>query len=255
MKRNSNYNFHDHAVSETVGYIIIFAIMMTGISLITLYGYPALMSEQSNANIKNMENNMIVLQNDIKSLAFKSVPYKETTIQVSGGTLSVKNPATAGGSPRFEITYSNVTDSYVMAPPFYPGELHFESDNGEAVVILENGGVIIRYWSSPTGSAMISDPRWFYDSTTKTMVIPLIKIHSDTSLAQTGIGTVQMSIKEEAPIELSYNSGQVAVTYIPDITNHHLTAWQNNYFAKLGLPQSNVDNLIIKRYDITIIGL
>ena len=77
-------------VPEVVGFIIILGIMMTGIGLVTLYGYPALIQEQANANIKNMERNMIVLQNDMKSLTYKSVPYEETTLVVTGGTLSVQ---------------------------------------------------------------------------------------------------------------------------------------------------------------------
>ena len=80
---------NDSAVSEVVGFIIIFGIMLSGIALITLYGYPMLLQEQQNTNIRNMERNMILLQSDVNSLVYKSVPYKETTMQVSGGTLSV----------------------------------------------------------------------------------------------------------------------------------------------------------------------
>ncbi|MGF3497994.1 MAG: DUF7289 family protein, partial [Methanolinea tarda] len=80
------------AVSETVGYIIIFGIMMSGIALVTLLGYPALLNQQQEANIRNMERNMIVLQSDVNALVYKSVPYKETTMQVNGGVVSVKRP-------------------------------------------------------------------------------------------------------------------------------------------------------------------
>ena len=61
--------------------------MVTGIGLVTLYGYPILLNEQSNANIRNMEQNMIVLQTDVNSLLYKEVPYKETSMQISGGSL------------------------------------------------------------------------------------------------------------------------------------------------------------------------
>ena len=77
---------NDSAVSEVVGFIMIFGIMLSGIGLITLYGYPMLLQEQQNTNIRNMERNMILLQSDVNSLVYKSVPYKETTMQVSGGT-------------------------------------------------------------------------------------------------------------------------------------------------------------------------
>ena len=69
--------------------MLIFTIILAGIGLVTLYGYPMLMQQQTNADEKIMEKNMIVLQNDIKSLAYKTVPYKETSLKIGGGTLFV----------------------------------------------------------------------------------------------------------------------------------------------------------------------
>nr|HPK81343.1 hypothetical protein [Methanoculleus sp.] len=68
---------NEKAVSEAIGFILILGIVLTGIGLVTLYGYPVLVKEQSNADVRNMERAMIVIQNDMKSLCFKNVPYKE----------------------------------------------------------------------------------------------------------------------------------------------------------------------------------
>ena len=92
-------------VSETIGYIIIFGIMMTGIALVSVYGYPLLVNQQATSNIQNMERNMISLQTDVNSLTFKNVPYKESTVQVSGGTLSVAIPNS--NTPFFRIIPQN----------------------------------------------------------------------------------------------------------------------------------------------------
>ena len=83
---------NEYGVSEVIGFILILGIVITGMGLVTLYGYPILLKEQQNANIKNMERNMIVLQNEVKGLAYKSVPYRETTMQITGGTLEVIRP-------------------------------------------------------------------------------------------------------------------------------------------------------------------
>jgi hypothetical protein len=64
----------ESGVSETVGFLLVFGIVVTGIAMVTLYGYPALMQEQQNANVRNMERTLIILQNDLKSLAYKNVP-------------------------------------------------------------------------------------------------------------------------------------------------------------------------------------
>ena len=91
--------FDDQGVSEAIGFMLIFTIVIAGIGLVTLYGYPLLLQQQVGADEKIMEKNMIVLQNDIKSLAYKTVPFKETSLKIGGGSLTVYNssytPATS----------------------------------------------------------------------------------------------------------------------------------------------------------------
>jgi hypothetical protein len=64
---------NDQGVSEAIGFMLVFTIIIAGIGLVTLYGYPLLLQQQVSADEKIMEKNMIVLQNDIKSLAYKTV--------------------------------------------------------------------------------------------------------------------------------------------------------------------------------------
>lgn len=258
----SSYNNGEQAVSETVGYIIIFAIMMTGISLITLYGYPALMKEQSSANVKNMENNLIVLQNDINSLVFKSVPYKETTIQVGGGTLSWGNY-----NQYFVVT----DDSGPILPQFKTHELRYINDDGNTILGLENGAVNL-YAPAQGGSVMLSKPRWFYDNSTdeSVLVLEFINITSSNPVAQTGIGTVRMNITQLGTID-QLVAGNVHITYCSDIAHdNYQTAWKNylsdsdifSNFATMTYPgppaiyhYSEVDRIVIKSYTIDILGL
>jgi hypothetical protein len=266
MSKKRRFKNKESAVSETVGYIIIFGIVMTGIGLVTLYGYPLLLQEQANANIKNMERNMIVLQNDMNSLTYKNVPYQETSLQVSGGTLmsidSDQNPQmfkiTRGGAEYF---------------PFQPGELRFVSENNDAVISLENGAVHISYWSQE-GSAMLSEPRWFFDQSDQknTYIFTFIKLSSD-SLAQTGIGTVQMKLVPTTPYEPIVITGEsVTIEYHADPDNNYNVAWKN-YFENPDLYLTedgsstafdriyNLDTtqdpteLVIKEFEIEILSL
>lgn len=259
----------ESGVSEVVGFILIVGIMMTGIALVTLYGYPALLKEQTNANIRNMERNMIVLQNDMKSLTYKGVPYKETAIQVSGGTLSLKNP---GASPFFDIT---IDGAPISDMPFYPGELHYYSMDDQSVISLENGGVHKNYWSDPQkGSVMLAKPRWFYDidpiTGDPTFVIYLIKIHGIPGMATTGTANVQMKVigaTQDSPYDTEGKT--VRIEYNPDNENNYYRAW-DLYFSDPSLKMlnqasspanvqytldSSVKQLIVKRYDIELVGL
>ena len=79
----------DDGISESIGFLLIFTMVIVGIGLVTLYGYPMLLREQTSADQQIMQKSMIVLQNDVKSLTFKTVPYKETMLNTGGGSLTV----------------------------------------------------------------------------------------------------------------------------------------------------------------------
>ena len=90
-------------VSESIGFMLIFTIVIAGIALVTLYGYPLLLQQQLGAEEKIMEKNMIVLQNDMKSLAYKTVPFKETALKIGGGSLTVYNSSYTPSSSTLDL--------------------------------------------------------------------------------------------------------------------------------------------------------
>ena len=257
---------NDKAVSEAIGFVLILGIVISGIGLVTLYGYPVLVKEQSNTDVKNMERAMIVIQNDMKSLCYKNVPYKETSLQVSGGTLEVID---AGDSTRnVTITSTSGYDSGLLEL----GELHYRSDRGTESIILENGAVVMRQ-EDATGSAMLAEPRWFCDvdtttdPPTKTFVIYLMEIDADEPMAKSGMTTVKMKRLDALSDPPIPNPGTVKVTY-NDTSEECSTAWKNYLTSTVGMSVSadpgdpegtytlpDVDKLVIKRYSIQILGI
>jgi hypothetical protein len=252
MKRK--YSLNDQiAVSETIGFMLILAIMVTGIGLVTLYGYPILLQEQANANIRNMERNIIVLQNDVTALIFKNIPYKETSMQINGGTLFVIRPNAfaSPGQSYFTIHRSEppplgVDIPFNSADPlstkFYPGLIQFESSSATAIIGLQNGAVVTNGFSETGGSNMLSEPRWFLDDVedpllpiSRTLVINMIQIDSVSELSSNGVGTIQMSVSQLYPtqdinlVTIANPAGEtIDITYA-DNGEGYSTAWQN-YF-------------------------
>ncbi|WP_317063923.1 DUF7289 family protein [Methanoculleus caldifontis] len=250
---------NEKAVSEAIGFVLILGIVISGIGLVTLYGYPVLVKEQSNTDVKNMERAMIVIQNDMKSLCFKNVPYKETSLQVSGGTLEVID---AGSSaPTFEIS----CDGFGPVE-FHPGGLVYRSDRGTEVITLENGAVMKRQEDS-TGSVMLAEPRWFYDvnpvTGEKTFVIYIMNISTDETTAKSGMATVRMSLEGTIPHMPPGDAVDVMVRYTGDTENDLTTAWEN--YLTGGSPGmsgsggiytlAGVKKLIVKEYRIKIHGV
>lgn len=240
MDKNTRSN--ESGVSEAIGFMLIFGMVIVGIGLVTLYGYPLLLKQQVGADEKIMEKNMIVLQNDVKSLAYKTVPFKETSLKIGGGALTIYN--SSADSPSSNISIDNgVVASYL--PPFTvntrftPGELRYESVSSQTDISLQNGAVVLRPHSA-TGSVMLAEPRWFFDKVTNTMVFNLVEFTSETIMAKEGIGTVQMSLTGET----YYNetlvpvNGNVTITYNPDATQDYSVAWDNYIWNSWNIPQS-----------------
>ncbi len=250
---------NDRAVSEAIGFVLILGVMVSSIALVTLYGYPVLLKEQTNTDIRNMERGMIVLQNDVKSLCYKTVPYEETTLQVSGGTLSVADASPS--PPSFDISTS---DGYSTGEIFL-GELRYHSDRGSEVITLENGAVLTRQ-EGQQGSTILAEPRWFYDEQTKTLVIFMIEFDAAEAISTSGMSTVQMSLVDPvpAPVERTHSAPGMTVTigYTPDSDNDLSVGWKNYLTGTLGMTETtpgsntytleNVERLIIKSYTVRI---
>ena len=267
--KNHIIKSNEAGVSESIGFMLIFTIVIAGIALVTLYGYPLLLQQQMGAEEKIMEKNMIVLQNDFKSLAYKTVPYKETSLKIGGGSMTVYNSSYNPSSSSITIRYSSPTD----VNSFQPGELRYESVSSQTDISLQNGAVVLRplvSQGSKHGSTMLAEPRWFYDVPTGTMVINLINITSDDLMAKEGIGTVRMKlIPVPNPYTYIDNPGvsNVEFDYTPHSVQDYSVAW-DNYIMKIpgmtrisGNPGSgglityrlpNVDKLVIKRYEVKI---
>jgi hypothetical protein len=271
-------------ISESIGFILIFSIVMAGIGLVTLYGYPMLMAQQSNANERIMEKNMIVLQNDLKSIAYKTVPYKESSLRVEGGSLTVYNTQSSPVISKIDINDCTGNPPYYVSA-FQSGDLRYSSDSAATDISLQNGAVVTRRHYDP-GSTMLAEPRWFYDNQTNSMVINLIGFNSTNILSRAGIGTVEMAMGGTNYTYISPAPSPLCIVYTPDPTpapngQDYSVAW-DNYFMKIlnnppditvlrtgtpgnggpltyrltvSSPVSNPLKLVIKKYDVVVKSL
>jgi len=268
----NNYEIlsNEQGVSESIGFMLIFTIVIAGIALVTLYGYPMLLQQQVGADEKIMEKNMIVLQNDIKSLAYKTVPFKETSLKIGGGSLTVYDSLTSPSTSTISI-YNSVGEYYIES--FKPGELRYESVSAQTDISLQNGAVVLRPRIQP-GSVMLAEPRWFYDGQTNTMVINLINITSATIMAKEGIGTVRMKLVGE-PYYNETNipfpdplSRELYIDYTTDSNQNYSVAWDNYFTEELNMPPPSITGatrtyilpinatypgrLVIKKFEVEI---
>ncbi len=268
MKRNWVKGMDDDGVSEAIGFILIFTIVVLGISIVTLYGYPLLQKSQIGSDERIMEQNMITLQNDLKILTLSNVPYRDTTMGISGGSIFVLDSnQTDDDNHNFQVWYDN--ESYApLNETFSLGALRFISAQGQAAISVENGAVVKRYQDAE-GSTMVADPRWFYDETYDTLVLFFTEIQADRAMSGDGIANIQMSMLDPPEVveDVTYGPGltrPVGITYHNDDVFNYSTAWDNyltgstirdggfTYDSVQDRYEMNVHRLVIKKYTVKI---
>lgn len=245
---------NDEGVSEAIGFILIFSIVVLGIAIVVLYGFPLLVTGQGSADMRNMEQTMIVLQNDLKSISYKMVPYKETALQVQGGVLFVTE-----ASGTFEVLIDG--DSKYNGQV---GQIRYVSDLDRTRITIENGAVLTRP-ERGSGSAMITEPRWYYDDFDDILILSFIEIETERERALAGVGRIEMKVTDIETTEIKYPpeiNVTVNVRESPDPGDDYSVAWGNYMTGRLemtsdgagGYLRSNVKRLVIKRTVITITG-
>ena len=259
----------DDGISESIGFLLIFTMVIVGIGLVTLYGYPMLLREQTSADQQIMQKSMIVLQNDVKSLTFKTVPYKETMLNTGSGSLTVyPSDPSLTATPISLITIRDPAVAQPYVENFRPGDLRYSSTSAGVDVSLQNGAVVTRNMVEP-GSVMLAQPRWFYDATTNTMVINLISFNSSTKLSKAGVGTVQMRMNQTNFSEIKPTGNTVCMKYeFPDAGQNYEIAWDNYFIQTMKMSKGggncgadeyrlpvSTGILVIKKFDVEIVAL
>lgn len=261
-------------VSESIGFLLIFTLVIVGIGLVTLYGYPMLLQQQISADEQIMEKNMIVLQNDVKSLAYKTVPYKETSLKIGGGSLTVYNSTYTPPVAKITIR-DNLFNTHLNE--FQSGDLRYHSETSATDISIQNGAVLKRQ-TAQKGAVMLAEPRWFYDPSTKTLVVNLVNLTSTGPISRSGIGTVQMALGETQFLIADTDAvpqtlgNKIYLDYVPDPDNDYSLAWDTYFKNTLGmsvdsgtpgsggtvtytLPLNYVSRLVIKQYEVDVISV
>jgi len=123
------------AVSETLGYILVFSIIVTTIATATVFGFSGLENRQAAEQVTNVERAFDVMADNFRDISRYEDPSRATEIRLADGTLSVGDPVTITVGQWNES--SNQFDGEQENETFQP--LVFQSDGGE--VIYESGVV------------------------------------------------------------------------------------------------------------------
>lgn len=171
----------ERAEAEVIGHVIILSITILGISMITLFGVPAIYNLEDMANSKNVEQAFTVLDSRASRVTLGDSPLQITNFELGGGTLTVE----PNSSKNTGYIFVNSSDFNFTIPM---GRIKYTL--GDRIVSYEGGGVWAQYAGG--GTVMLSPPEFHYNGWTLTL--PVINVSGNASVA--GKGTTVISIKK-----------------------------------------------------------
>jgi len=172
----------NRAVSEVIGYVIIFGIVMLAIGTIYAVGFPLLQSSKDATQFQSIEQGFLILQTDLFKVALDQAPVRTTKLGTAEGGSLRSDPDACNLT--IEIIHSGTVDNHTIVM----GNIEFNSRVGS--VACENGAVVVKYQS---GSIMRSKPRMFNSTDQGDILFSLVKINDSFSSRGGGIAQVTIS--------------------------------------------------------------
>lgn len=136
----------DRAVSEVVGFILVFSLILSTITFVYVGGFSGLQDARDHEQLANAERAFDVLSTNLESIASDEAPSRATEIKLSDAQLSV-------GDRRTVSTFNNSTD--VQTSRINRSRAIVYSAQSNSRVVYEHGAIIRVDGDS---SVMIDEP-------------------------------------------------------------------------------------------------
>ena len=181
------------AQSETIGFVLIFALVIAGAGLTVAIGGSGILDTQSSIEYQRAENSMTLFDSRAAMVALGDSGGQTVSLGQGGGAVSVHE-----GDGWLRVTHHNYT---AENPPHSEvifneslGKVVYESDSG--IIAYQGGGV----WQvEGDGDArMVSPPEFHYRGATLTL--PAIRVNGEGSAS----GSVDMNVRPLQQARLVY---------------------------------------------------
>ncbi|MCX9083880.1 MAG: hypothetical protein OIN87_03660 [Candidatus Methanoperedens sp.] len=154
----------EKAVSETVGYIFLVAIVLLGISILLVIAYPIQSDIQDTASMETQILALTALDGRVSNVAFGSSPSQVTKIDLGGGFMQAQNTS----ENWLNITMNTPGDIFNDQL----GVLEYNLNGNK--IAFENGGIFRMY---PSGDTLMLSPPEFYTND-ETLTFPIFRVNS-----------------------------------------------------------------------------
>lgn len=210
----------DRAVSDVVGYVLVFALVTATVATVFGVGIVGLEDRQNAERVENVERAFDVLDDNLRDIQRYEDPSRATEIRLSDGTLRLSQTANVTLETRNASGGYNNRSLAVYSLAY---------TNDDDAIVYEAGAW---FRDGSDGSVMRSPPR-FVGADNRT-VLPVVRLlPGDGPTAVSGEGTVQVSATAGGSRTLEYpqpNSDAIDAAWVR-VESPRAEAWKR-YFSE-----------------------
>lgn len=197
----------DRAVSDVLGYVLIFSLIAGSVGLVYVTGYSSLDNVRDAERFNNAERAFDVLDSNLEEVVYEGVPSRATEIKLSDASLGFADPVTVNVSVDGGGSVETTVD-----PLFF--------SIGDDRYLTYSNGAIIR--GNGSASVMRDEPNMLAGDTT---IIPII----DTRARSSGLsGSSRILVRAESSQDEVFNyTGSGPYDYTVNVTTDRTGAWES----------------------------
>lgn len=224
----------DRAVSDLVGFAVIFGIVVLSISLVYTFGIGALTEVQSAEAVENAGRGFDILADNMADIHRNGAPGRSTELEFESGEL------TTTGRVILTVTNdtANLTESFATTPIQYrrgAAGLHYAT------------GAVVR--TNRDSAAMVNSPPFRFSQ--NRVVISFIETKQVGNTTSIGGGTVRIGARFGGTTVTAIETG--GVTFNVSVTSPRYEAWQRYFEGREPGPDfcvaDDANTTVVCRYE------
>lgn len=205
----------DSGQSETLGFVLVFSIILASIALVAATGYGGLHQVQQAERTNNAVYAFEILADNVDDVV-RGAPSRETELSLGGAGLYFGDPVTVKvRGERVTNPNENFSYQYELRPIVY--------DPGSGSTLVYANGAVIRV--DRDGMVLLREPR--LRLTDRETVIPVIQVRSSRGRAVGGQSSVVVETRRAEAVPLATTTKPYDVTI--EVVSPRAEVWERHF--------------------------
>lgn len=208
------------AVSEVLGYALVFGVVLSTVTVVTVGGVGQLEDARNAEQVNNAERAIELMAHNIDDIALRGAPSRATEISLADAQIRVADPVefefradfAANGSIAFNETYS-----------VWP--ITYQTDRGDTAIIY-SGGAVFRV--ERQGGVVVRGPPIV--ASNDRILIPLLFTRSDGAQSRGG-GTIRVRVEHGTTDLLVSDNKGIHDRFFINVTSPRADIWMDELGA------------------------